>query len=66
MATGGTRIGSEMDFASPYLRQMLEIMGIKDLRLVAADQMNTLGAESEQRAQREIDALFHQQKAEAA
>lgn len=39
MASGGTRIGSEIDFASGYLRHVLGFIGIKDVRIVAADQM---------------------------
>lgn len=37
-ASNGTRIGSEIDFASGYLRHMLGFFGINDVQFVAADQ----------------------------
>jgi FMN-dependent NADH-azoreductase len=36
-ASGSTRIGSELDFNTPYLRAVLGFMGVPDVRLVAAD-----------------------------
>jgi len=36
-ATGGTAIGSEIDFATPYLRHVLGFIGIHDVEIVAAD-----------------------------
>jgi FMN-dependent NADH-azoreductase len=36
LASGGTRIGSEIDFASGYLRHMLGFVGIDDVEVVAA------------------------------
>lgn len=37
MASGGTRVDSDNDFATPYLRFILRGLGIEDLRLIAAD-----------------------------
>lgn len=39
MASGGTAVGSEMDFASGYLRHILGFVGITDVLIVAADQL---------------------------
>ncbi len=39
MASGGTRAGSEIDFATGYLRHILGFIGITDVEIVAADQM---------------------------
>jgi FMN-dependent NADH-azoreductase len=39
VASGGTKVGSEIDFAANYLRHMLGFMGITDVRIVAADQL---------------------------
>jgi FMN-dependent NADH-azoreductase len=37
MASGGTPIGSEIDFASPWLKQALRFIGIEDVTIIAAD-----------------------------
>jgi len=39
MASGGTGAGSEIDFASTYMRHILGFLGMTDVTLVAADQM---------------------------
>jgi FMN-dependent NADH-azoreductase len=36
-ASGGTKLGSEIDFASGYLRHVLGFIGITDVEFVAAD-----------------------------
>lgn len=40
MASGGTKAGSDIDFASTYLRHILGFNGITDVELVAADAMS--------------------------
>jgi len=37
MASGGTAVGSPIDFATPYLRHVLGFLGITDVAVVAAD-----------------------------
>lgn len=39
VASGGTKIGSEIDFASGYLRHIMGFVGITNVEIVAADQM---------------------------
>lgn len=39
VASGGTAMGSEIDFATGYIRHVLGFIGIKDVVFVAADQM---------------------------
>lgn len=39
LASGGTAMGSEIDFCSGYLRHILGFVGITDVQFVAADQM---------------------------
>ncbi|MFW8634962.1 FMN-dependent NADH-azoreductase [Cribrihabitans pelagius] len=39
LASGGTPAGSEIDFATSYLRHVLGFIGITDVELVAADAM---------------------------
>lgn len=40
IASGGTRIGSEIDYASDYLRHVLGFMGIDDVELISAERFN--------------------------
>lgn len=39
IASGGTAVGSEIDFATDYVRFMLGFIGITDIDIVAADSM---------------------------
>lgn len=39
VASGGTPVGSEIDFATTYLKQVLGFIGITDVTIVAADQL---------------------------
>lgn len=39
VASGGTRTGSEIDFATGYARFMLGFIGITDVEIIAADQL---------------------------
>lgn len=39
VASGGTAIESEMDFATPYMRQMLAFVGIEDVTVIGAEKM---------------------------
>jgi len=39
VASGGTKVGSEIDFASSYLKHVLGFVGITDVTVVAADQL---------------------------
>ncbi|MGH1420900.1 MAG: FMN-dependent NADH-azoreductase [Hyphomonas sp.] len=48
IASGGTELGSEIDFASPYIRHALNFIGIQDITFIAAD---GLGADAEQKLQ---------------
>ncbi len=40
VTSGGTPVGSEIDFATGYLRHVLGFIGITDVQIVAADRMN--------------------------
>ncbi|MEH6790389.1 FMN-dependent NADH-azoreductase [Parasphingorhabdus sp.] len=46
IASGGTAIGSEIDFASGYLRHVLGFIGIDDVTIIAADQQMIRGEEA--------------------
>ena len=39
LASGGTPVGSNIDFASGYLRHVLGFIGIKDVEIIAADRL---------------------------
>ncbi|MCV2882351.1 FMN-dependent NADH-azoreductase [Actibacterium sp. XHP0104] len=39
MTSDGTKMGSEIDFATPYLKHLLGFIGITDVQFVAADAM---------------------------
>jgi FMN-dependent NADH-azoreductase len=40
VASGGTPVGSPIDFATPYLKQALAFVGISDVTFIAADAMS--------------------------
>lgn len=57
MSSSGTRIGSEIDFASGYIRHMLGFFGITDVEFVAADAMVFDPEGTMKSAEAQIDAL---------
>ena len=59
VASGGTPIDSEIDFATPYLRQALRFIGITDVEVIAADRGNLRGAEALDAARMQIaDSIY--------
>ncbi len=58
MASGGTQVGGELDFASGWLRHFLGFIGLHDVRLIAADRRMANAEESLSRARGQIDALI--------
>lgn len=57
VASGGTQAGSDIDFATTYLRHVLGFIGITDVALVAADQLAVDAEGSMARAKTAIEAL---------
>lgn len=57
VASGGTPVGSEIDFATGYMRHILGFIGITDVSFVSADQQGSKGEAAVNEAQQEIDAL---------
>ncbi len=57
VASGGTQVGSEIDFATGYMRHILGFIGITDVSFVSADQQGSKGEAAVNEAQQEIDAL---------
>ena len=57
VASGGTPVGSEIDFATGYMRHILGFIGITDVSFVSADQQGSKGEAAVNEAQQKIDAL---------
>ena len=57
LSSDGTKIGSEIDFASGYLRHILGFFGIADVEFVAADAMAFGAEEAIGRGEAQVDAL---------
>ncbi len=57
LSSDGTRMGSEIDFASGYIRHMLGFFGITDVEFVAADAMVFDPEGTMKSAEAQIDAL---------
>jgi FMN-dependent NADH-azoreductase len=59
IASGGVPVDSAVDFATPYLRQALGFVGIRDIEVIAADQLNSRSEESVDAARLRIAELIH-------
>ena len=57
-ATGGTEVGSEIDFATPWLKFVLGFLGITDVETIAADRAMMRGDEARKNAEDRIDNLL--------
>lgn len=57
IASGGTQSGSEIDFATPYIRHVLGFLGIHDVFVIAADQLMATGDEKIVAARQAIEAI---------
>jgi FMN-dependent NADH-azoreductase len=57
VASGGTGVGSEIDFATTYLRHVLGFLGIDHIEIVAADRAMVRGDEALASAEAEIGRL---------
>ena len=59
IASGGFPVDSPVDFATPYLRHALALIGITDVEVIAADQLNSKAEESIDAARVRIAELIH-------
>lgn len=57
IASGGTAVGSPIDFATPYLKQVMAFIGITDVTFVAADALGRNAEEKRAEASSKIQAL---------
>lgn len=58
-ATGGVPVGSPVDFATPYLKHALAFVGITDVEIIAADELNSNAADSMDNARAKIAEVVH-------
>jgi FMN-dependent NADH-azoreductase len=58
ITTGGAALGSAVDFASGYLRQVLGFIGIDEVDIIGADRMNQDALQSVARARQKIDQRY--------
>jgi FMN-dependent NADH-azoreductase len=59
IASGGVPVDSAADFATPYLRHVLAFIGITDVEVIAAEQLNSMAEESIDAARVRIAELVH-------
>ena len=57
ITSGGTKIGSEEDFLTPWLKLMLNFFGVMDAKIISADQMAIDYEKSIAKAEKEIEDL---------
>ena len=57
VASGGTEVGSDLDFATPYLRHFLGFIGIEDVQIVASDRLMVDADASEARAEAGLERV---------
>ncbi|OJZ19040.1 MAG: FMN-dependent NADH-azoreductase [Thiobacillus sp. 65-29] len=58
VASGGTEVGSTIDFATPWLRFVLGFLGITDIEVIAADCGNLRGTAAAHEAATRVDAVL--------
>ncbi len=66
MASGGVPFGSEIEFATRYMRHVLGFIGLKDVRFIGAEATNRDAAAAEQAALTQMDAVLAAPAASAA
>lgn len=57
MASGGTEIGSDIDFASTYMQHILGFLGLDDVTIIAAGKQMARGTDALDSAMEEISKL---------
>ncbi len=59
VASGGVLVDSPVDFATPYMRQALRFIGIDDIEVIAAEQLNSRAEEAIDSARTLIADFVH-------
>lgn len=58
VATGGTEVGSVIDFATPWLTFVLGFLGITDVEVIAADRSMSRGDAARQSAAERVSQML--------
>jgi FMN-dependent NADH-azoreductase len=66
IASGGVPVDSPVDFATPYMRQALKFLGITDVEVIAAEQLNSRGDDAIDAARLRIADLLGESTAVGA
>jgi len=57
VASGGTKVASEIDFLTPWLRHFLGFIGIHDVEFIQAEAINRNGEEAVEEARASISSI---------
>lgn len=57
VASGGTQVGSDIDFMTPWLKHFLSFIGIGTAEVIAADQLMMAGQEKIEAASAQIESI---------
>ena len=66
ISSGGTKVASEIDFFTPWMKHFLKFIGITDVEFIAADQLMSDDGTKLQLVKNQINALFVDDKKEVA
>ena len=66
ISSGGTKVASEIDFFTPWMKHFLKFIGITDVEFIAADQLMSDDGTKLQNIKNQIDELFVDDKKEVA
>ena len=66
ISSGGTKVGSEIDFFTPWMKHFLKFIGITEVEFIAADQLMSDDGTKLQLVKNQIDQLFVDHKKEVA
>ena len=66
ISSGGTKVGSEIDFFTPWMKHFLKFIGITDVEFIAADQLMSDDGTKLQLVKNQIDQIFVDHKKEVA
>ena len=66
ISSGGTKVGSEIDFFTPWMKHFLKFIGITDVEFIAADQLMSDDGTKLQLVKNQIDQLLVDHKKEVA
>ena len=66
ISSGGTKVGSEIDFFTPWMKHFLKFIGITDVEFIAADQLMSDDGTKLQLVKNQIEQIFVDHKKEVA